>query len=89
MLTNRRKTVLYTGVTNDLQRRMREHKNGKGGVFTARYNCSILLYVEIFQYVNKAIKREKQIKNYSRKKKEHLIGTKNPKWDDLNYVTYL
>ena len=75
ILTNPRHTVLYTGVTNDIQRRVAEHKQGRGSDFTKRYNVGKLVYVETFDYVYDAIDREKQIKGGSRGKKLKLIDT--------------
>jgi putative endonuclease len=83
MMTNRHNTVLYTGVTNDLQRRAYEHRTGQGGGFTSRYNVNKLVWYEIGQDVNAAIAREKQIKGGSRKKKIALIEQMNPEWRDL------
>ncbi|MBI5619511.1 GIY-YIG nuclease family protein, partial [Candidatus Gottesmanbacteria bacterium] len=76
-------TVLYTGVTNHLARRSFEHKFHYGSSFTSRYNVVKLVYYEIFTDIREAIKREKQIKAGSRKKKLDLINTLNPKWEDL------
>jgi putative endonuclease len=75
IMTNAHNTVLYMGVTNDLARRVYEHKNGLGGMFTKKYNVHKLVY--------NAIAREKQIKGGSRKKKIELINSMNPKWRDL------
>ena len=83
IMTNKNNTVLYTGVTNDLERRVKEHKDGEGSKFTSRYNCSKLVYYEIFTSAKEAIAREKQIKGGSRKKKEDLINHENPKWNNL------
>lgn len=83
ILTNFNKTVLYTGVTNDLQRRLVEHESGMSE-FTAKYNCFYLLYWEHHQYVNNAIAREKEIKGWRRAKKEALIHDFNPEWKFLN-----
>ena len=83
MLTNKTKTVLYTGVTNDLKRRVYEHKNKMVEGFTKTYNVDRLVYYEITSDVKAAIKREKQIKNLLRLKKEDLINSTNPNWDDL------
>jgi putative endonuclease len=69
IMTNAHNTVLYTGVTNNLARRVYEHKNGLGGVFTKKYNVHKLVYFEIGNDVNAAIAREKQIKGGSRQKK--------------------
>jgi putative endonuclease len=83
ILTNTHNTVLYTGVTNDLQRRVLEHKSGKGGAFSSKYNTTKLVYVEWGEDINTAICREKQIKGGSRKKKMELINSLNPEWLDL------
>ncbi len=83
ILTNKNNTVLYTGVTNDLVRRYSEHKQKLNPGFTAKYNVSKLVYSEFFDYINDAIKREKQIKGYSRVKKKLLIDKINPGWNDL------
>jgi putative endonuclease len=83
ILTNFTKSVLYTGVTNNLIRRLEEHKNGSGD-FTSRYNCFYLLYWEHHQYINNAIAREKEIKGWRRSKKEALINDFNPEWKFLN-----
>ena len=84
--TNPDKTVLYTGVTNDLKRRLFEHYDGRGerSHFTGKYFCHKLLYFERFDNIEDAIEREKQIKKWRREKKEFLIKTKNPKWKFLN-----
>ena len=84
ILTNAHKNVLYTGVTNDLVRRVYEHKHhmDKSG-FTARYNVEYLVYYEITNNPEAAIEREKQIKGWNRKRKNKLIEGKNPNWLDL------
>ncbi|MGC1374846.1 MAG: GIY-YIG nuclease family protein [Anaerolineales bacterium] len=84
ILTNSRHTVLYTGVTNDLQRRVWEHKNKTGSVFTKKYNVDQLVYYEVGDDINIAIAREKQIKAGSRQKKIDLINSLNPEWKDLS-----
>jgi putative endonuclease len=85
ILTNApRKTVLYTGVTNSLERRLYEHKHGLIAGFTKQFNCNALVYFEIYQDIRQAITREKQIKSWTRAKKEALIGTTNPEWKDLS-----
>ena len=84
MMTNKSFEVLYTGVTNDLQRRLWEHRNSRGPAFAARYNCHRLVYFEWSQDIRDAIAREKQIKGWSRAKKEALIATTNPEWNDLS-----
>lgn len=83
IMTNKHNTVLYTGVTNNLQRRILEHKEGRGGVFTKKYNAHKLVYYELSNDVNIAIAREKQIKAGSRQKKLDLINSLNPGWKDL------
>ena len=83
IMTNNSKT-LYTGVTNNLNRRVYEHKNKLIQGFTAKYNITKLVYFEIFNDINQAIAREKQIKGWLRKKKINLIESVNPEWDDLS-----
>ena len=74
ILTNYKKTVLYTGVTNDLSKRLFEHKERKNpSSFASKYKCFYLLYYERFQYIDDAIEREKEIKGWKRIKKEKLI----------------
>lgn len=83
IMTNAHNTVLYTGVTNNLQRRVLEHQSGEGSKFTKKYNVNKLVYFECGDDVNAAILREKQIKAGSRKKKMDLINSINPEWKDL------
>ena len=83
IITNKYHTVFYTGVTNDLQRRITEHKAGKGGAFSSKYHLKILVYFEAGNDINGALAREKQIKGGSRQKKIELIYSMNPNWDDL------
>ena len=83
ILTNLHKTTLYTGVTNDLYRRLLEHKHGDGKSFTKRYRVVRLVYFEIYREIEDAIAREKQIKGGSRQKKVDLINAFNPEWIDL------
>jgi len=84
LLTNDNNTALYTGVTTDLKLRIKEHKDKKHkGSFTASYNLWKLVYYERFNTISEAIKREKQIKGGSRKKKIDLINSANPGWRDL------
>ena len=83
IITNKRKTVLYTGVTNDLTRRMYEHKSKTIEGFTKKYNVDTLVYFETTTDIKSAIAREKQIKNLLRRKKEELINAVNPEWKDL------
>ena len=84
ILTNKMNTVLYTGVTNDLVRRVYEHKtHADPKSFTAKYKVTKLVYYEYTGDVRVALEREKQIKSWNRKAKENLINTMNPKWEDL------
>ncbi len=83
IMTNAQHTVLYTGITNDLLRRVLEHRSGNGSMFTKKYKVHKLVYFEAGDNVNVAIAREKQIKSGSRQKKEDLINELNPKWEDL------
>jgi putative endonuclease len=82
ILTNQHRTVLYTGVTNDLRRRLQEHRSGQGSAFCRRYNVHRLVYAESFTDVREAIAREKQIKGGSRQRKLDLIAAQNPSWRD-------
>ena len=81
--TNASKT-LYTGVTNNLERRMDEHKRRVGSKFAAKYNITRLAYYEVYTDVREAIAREKQIKSWRREKKVALIESMNPTWQDLS-----
>ena len=84
ILSNTNNKVLYTGITNDLIRRVYEHKHHLDrGSFTARYNVEKLLYFEETSSSREAITREKQIKGWSRVKKNKLVEGTNPSWDDL------
>jgi len=83
IMTNPRNTVLYTGVTGDLKRRVWEHKTKAVPGFTARYNVVKLVYFEVFDDPEEAILREKKIKGGSRAKKIALINAFNPQWRDL------
>ena len=87
IMSNRSKT-LYTGVTNDLLRRVWEHKQGVGSEFCKHYKLDRLVYCERFQYVENAIAREKQIKGLLRIKKIELIFAQNPTWSDLSAGWY-
>ena len=75
---------IYTGMTNDIQRRVAEHKSGEIEGFTQRYKISRLVYCERFRYVGNAIEREKEIKGLDRAKRVALIESMNPTWDDLS-----
>ena len=86
ILTNKNKTVLYTGVTNNLKERLYFHSNptALSRAFTAKYFCYYLIYFEHFINIEDAIAREKQVKGYRREKKEQLINDFNPEWKFLN-----
>jgi len=83
IMTNKRNTVLYTGVTNDLIRRVYEHKSKLVAGFTKKYNINKLVYFEMYENPSEAIAREKQIKAGSRQKKINLINSMNLEWKDL------
>ena len=84
ILTNKNNTVLYTGFTRDMMRRVYEHKNhADPNSFTSKYKINKLVYFEETNDVNAAIEREKQIKSWSRSKKTDLIFKNNPNWVDL------
>ena len=83
MLTNTYHTVLYTGVTSDLPKRIAEHRNKTYGGGSARYNLNIVVYYEELPNIMAAIEREKQIKRLSRHRKELIINRVNPSWDNL------
>jgi putative endonuclease len=83
IMTNHSGT-LYTGVTNDLTRRIYEHKQGQGGRFTSRYRVTGLLYFEETRDIHAALAREKQLKGWRRARKLELIAKDNPKWVDLS-----
>ncbi|QTY27857.1 GIY-YIG nuclease family protein [Flavobacterium sp. CS20] len=83
IITNKPKGTLYIGVTGGIDDRMERHVAGKGSKFLARYNLNKLVHLEEFQYVNDAIKREKQLKRWHRQWKINLIESTNPEWKDL------
>ena len=83
ILTNFSNTTLYIGVTNNLERRIYEHKNKLIDGFSSKYNLNKLVYFEEYELIEDAIKREKQLKKWKRKWKEELIEKKNPFWKDL------
>ena len=83
MMTNTNDTVIYTGVTNNLEKRILQHKNKKASSFTSRYNVTKLVYYEPFNRIHDAIAAEKKIKTGSRTKKIQLIENFNPNWEDL------
>ncbi len=82
-MTNKANKVLYIGVTNNLVRRIYEHKNHLVSSFSSKYNIHKLVYYEIFNDINEALKREKQLKGGSRRKKILLIEQMNPQYKDL------
>ena len=82
ILTNHSGT-LYIGVTNNLERRMSEHKHKQGSKFAAKYNCTRLIYYESYPDIQAAIAREKQLKRWRWEKKVWLINRENPEWHDL------
>ena len=83
IMTNKNNAVLYTGITNDLKRRVYEHKAGSGSGFTGKYLIKKLVYYEVTTDVKSALAREKQIKAGSRKRKLDLINSMNLEWKDL------
>ena len=91
ILTNKNKTVLYTGVTNNLKRRLYEHATHKNHInsFTLKYNCYFLVYYEEHNDINQAIAREKVVKGWTRDKKDKLITSFNPEWRFLNDMILL
>lgn len=85
ILTNKNKTVLYTGVTNNLVIRLKQHIDKLNpGSFTSRYQCFYLVHFEKYKYINNAIAREKEIKGWTRAKKNALITDHNKNWTFLN-----
>ena len=88
ILTNKKNGTLYIGVTNNLERRIWEHKNELHEGFTKKYKLKKLIYYEQFISIADAIKREKQLKGWLRSKKIELIEANNPNWDDLSEGWY-
>ncbi len=90
ILTNPTKTVLYVGVTNDLARRLYEHSSRRGDAnkFTGRYQTDLLVYFEICPDATQAIAREKQLKGWTRRKKNALINAFNPTWEVIDLETW-
>ena len=84
MMTNQNDKVIYTGVTNNLERRVYEHKNKQVKGFTAKYNINKLVYFDYTKDVTSAIEREKEIKSWRREKKNRLVESMNPEWRDLS-----
>ena len=81
-ITNKYNNVIYTGVTNDLKRRIWEHREGKTKGFASRYNCRKLVYFEVFGEINDALIREGKLKRYTRERKDELVNRENPAWED-------
>ena len=88
IITNKTNTVLYVGVTNDLKRRIKEHSDGETDGFTKKYKVNKLVYYEEYHKVINAIEREKQLKGWTRSKKNQLVESKNPDWISLNELLY-
>lgn len=83
ILTNKNNSVIYVGITNDLNRRLYEHKTEQIEGFTKKYHLHKLVYFEEYSNVKDAIEREKQLKHWVRNKKNSLIQEQNPNWDDF------
>ncbi|MEM7617811.1 MAG: GIY-YIG nuclease family protein [Pseudomonadota bacterium] len=88
ILSNISNSVIYVGVTSDLEKRIYQHKNKQISGFTKKYNLNKLVYFEQFDGIQNAIKREKQIKNWRRDKKDFLINQINPNWNDISEPWY-
>ena len=83
ILTNWNKSILYIGVTNDISRRLQEHKDSVVKGFTKKYHVDKLVYCESTNDIGVALEREKQLKKWTRKKKNDLISKANPRWEEL------
>lgn len=83
IMSNKYRTVLYIGVTSDLQTRIHEHKEVFGSSFTSKFRCTDLVYYEVFDYIEEAIAREKQLKKWKREWKDELIKKLNPELKNL------
>src|SRR3954452_13659755 len=88
IMTNQSRVVLYTGITNNLVRRVSQHQSGETEGFTKTYKINRLVYYECFNDPRDAIAREKEIKGWRRDKKNALVETKNPKWADLSPMLF-
>ena len=88
IMSSQRNGTLYIGVTNDLQKRVYEHKTSIIKGFTEKYGVSMLIYFEEFQQINQAIRREKNLKKWKRNWKLKLIEKRNPSWNDLSKDWY-
>ena len=89
IMTNKYNSVVYTGMTNNLEKRIYQHKNKIIDGFTKRYNINKLVYFEDTKDVKEALEREKQLKKWSRQKKNDLINSMNPTWADLSSEWYV
>ena len=83
-MSNKNNSTIYVGVTSNLLKRVYQHKSKSFKGFTAKYNCSKLIYFEEFDDISLAIAREKQLKSGNRMRKEQLVNSTNPKWEDLS-----
>ena len=88
ILTNKTNDVMYIGVTNNLKRRIYEHKSETVAGFTKRYHVNKLVYYEEYSEITRAISREKQLKHWIREKKNCLVESKNPEWNDLSEYVF-
>lgn len=88
ILASQKNGTLYIGATNDLERRVSEHKQKRNEGFSSRYNVNMLVYFESFQYINDAILREKRLKKWNRQWKINLIEEENKDWNDLSEDWY-
>jgi len=86
ILTNKYRTTFYIGMTNDLNRRTSQHNDNMGSVFTSKYNLTDLIYYELYNNVDQAISREKQLKNWKKEWKINLIKTTNPNLETLTIL---
>lgn len=84
ILTNKNNTVVYIGVTNNIERRLYEHKNELIKGFTKKYHLHKLVYNEVYNDINDALRREKQLKGWKRERKNALIQASNPNWEDIS-----
>ncbi|WP_431127949.1 GIY-YIG nuclease family protein [Flagellimonas flava] len=84
-ISNKKNGTIYIGYTNNLEKRMKQHKSGTGSKFAKRYALDKLVYYEKFKFPMSAIKREKQLKKWNRQWKINLINDFNPKWEDLTW----
>jgi putative endonuclease len=88
IMSNKNRTTFYIGVTNDIARRVAEHKEGSGSKFTAKYKLHDLVYYEVIYDIEQAIRREKQLKNWHREWKLNLIKELNPEMKDLSETVF-